>query len=83
VRFRERGIRSNGARASFLAFGEHLEQQLRPGLVQVGVAELVQTAQVNASVAGEGAAELLLVRRLGKLVDQEGGMQLYRSRLPR
>jgi hypothetical protein len=73
VRFRERGVGRDGHGAAFLAVGEDLEQQLRAGLVQFQVAELVQAEQVAAAVAGQDLGQLPFVGGFGELVDQVRG----------
>jgi hypothetical protein len=72
VRFAERQVRGQGDRRLLLAFGQDLEEQLGPSGIELDVAELVQAEQVEASVAGDDAAEPALVGRLGQLVDQLG-----------
>jgi hypothetical protein len=69
----ERRVGGDRDRASFLAFGEDLEQQFGSGLVEVEVAQFVQAEQVDAAVAGDGAGEFLLVGGFGEFVDEVRG----------
>jgi hypothetical protein len=50
-----RRVGGNRDRGAFFAFGQDLEQQLSAAAVEVQVAELVQTQQVVAAVAGHRA----------------------------
>jgi hypothetical protein len=52
-----------------LSLGEYLEEQFAAAGVELDVAELVQTEQVESSVAGDDAGEASLVGGLGELVD--------------
>ena len=71
--FGERGVRRDRDRGAFLAFGEHLEQQLRAAAVEFEVAQLIEAEQVDPAVAGDGAGEVFVVGGLDQLVDQGGG----------
>ena len=51
----ERRVGGNRDRGALFAFGQDLEQQLSATAVQVQVAELVETQQVVAAVAGHRA----------------------------
>jgi hypothetical protein len=69
----ERGVRRDRDRGAFLAFGEHLEQQLGAAAVEFEVAQFVEAEQVDPAVAGDGAGEVFVVGGLDELVDQGGG----------
>jgi hypothetical protein len=71
--FGERGVRRDRDRGAFLAFGEHLEQQLGAAAVEFEVAQLIEAEQVDPAVAGDGAGEMFVVGGFDEFVDQGGG----------
>jgi hypothetical protein len=69
----ERGVGGDRDGAAFLTVGEDLEEQFRAGLVQVEVAEFVETKQIDAAVAGDDFVELPVVGGFGEFIDQVRG----------
>jgi hypothetical protein len=70
VRFGERGVGRDRDGGALFPFGEDLEQQLGAAAVEFHVSELVEAELVDASVAGDGARQVLVVGGFGKLVHQ-------------
>ena len=70
--FGECGVGGDRDRGAFLAFGEHLEQQLSAAPVELEVAQFVEAEQVDPAVAGDGAGEVFVVGGLDEFVDQGG-----------
>ncbi len=66
----ERLIAGDGDRGGLLALGEHLEQHLRAAAVELHVAELINTQQIDPAVAGDRLGQLALVGGLDQLVDR-------------
>ena len=73
MRFAERQICRDRDAGSFLAFGDHLEQQLGAAGIERDIAELVQQERVEAAVAAHEAGRLLLAGGSGEFVDDGGG----------
>src|SRR6185437_10579710 len=65
-------VAGDDGRATLVALGEHLEQQLGSGLRQRHVAELIDDQQLVGGELALQAQEPLLVARLHQLVDNGG-----------
>jgi hypothetical protein len=76
---REGGVGGDRDGGAFLAFGEHLEQQLGAAPVQLEVAELIEAQQVDPAVAGDGAGQGLVVGGLDSSLTSAAAVT-YRTR---
>jgi hypothetical protein len=72
VRFRERLVGGDRNAVLLFSLSENLEEHLGAPTVEFEIAEFVDLQKVDASVAGDGLAELFVVSGLDELVHQAG-----------
>ena len=70
--FLERQVRRDDGRAAFVALAENLEEQLRAGLRERHIAELIDNEELDGSDLGLELEQTPLVARLHQLMDVAG-----------